>query len=97
VRVFGNNYVKDVPRADMLAHIAAALRELGDYAQPKSVTVLIESHGDFTDSPSLLELLRQATRRPCSSCGTRITHSFRERSSRKTPCGSWGATSGTRT
>ena len=60
VRVFGNNYVKDVPRADMLAHIARGLRELGDYAGPKGVTVLIESHGDFTDSPSLLELLRQA-------------------------------------
>src|SRR5213592_3210321 len=60
VRVFGNNYVKDVPRADMLAHIARGLRELGDYARPKGVTVLIESHGDFTDSPSLLELLRQA-------------------------------------
>src|SRR5438132_7196252 len=60
VRVFGNNYVKDVPRADMLAHIAGGLRELGDYARPKGVTVLIESHGDFTDSPSLLELLRQA-------------------------------------
>ena len=60
VRVFGNNYVKDVPRADMLAHIAGGLRELGDYARPKGVTVLIESHGDFTDSPSLLEILRQA-------------------------------------
>src|SRR5437762_5214471 len=60
VRVFGNNYVKDVPRADMLAHIARGLRELGDYARPKGVTVLIESHGDFTDSPSLLEILRQA-------------------------------------
>ena len=59
VRVFGNNYVKDVPRADMLAHIAGGLRELGDYARPKGVTVLIESHGDFTDSPSLLEILGQ--------------------------------------
>src|SRR5947209_5151530 len=43
VRVFGNNYVKDVPRADMLAHIAGGLRELGDYARPKGVTVLIEA------------------------------------------------------
>src|SRR5437660_4140591 len=59
-RVLGNHYVKYVPRADMLAHIARGLRELGDYAQPKGVTVLLESHGDFTDSPSLLELLRQA-------------------------------------
>lgn len=60
VRVFGNEYVKDVPRDQMLAHIAGALRELGDYARGKGVTVIIESHGDFTDSPSLLELLQRA-------------------------------------
>ena len=60
VRVFGNKYVAGVPRPAMLAHIARGLRELGDYARPKSVTVLIESHGDFTDSPTLLEILRQA-------------------------------------
>ena len=60
VRVFGNNYVKGVPRDQMLAHIARGLRELGDYARPKGVTVLIESHGDFTDSPTLLELLQLA-------------------------------------
>src|SRR5438874_7101257 len=59
VRVFGNNYVKGVPRDVMLAHIARGLRELGDYARPKGVMVLIESHGDFTDSPTLLEILRQ--------------------------------------
>jgi len=60
VRVFGNKYVAGVPRPAMLAHIARGLRELGDYARPKGVTVLIESHGDFTDSPTLLEILRQA-------------------------------------
>src|ERR1051325_2577306 len=60
VRVFGNNYVAGVPRPAMLAHIAQGLRELGDYARPKGVTVLIESHGDFTDSPTLLEIIRQA-------------------------------------
>src|SRR5207247_10080114 len=53
VRVFGNKYVAGVPRPAMRAHIARGLRELGDYAQPKGVTVLIESHGDFTDSPTL--------------------------------------------
>ncbi len=61
VRVFGNEYVKDVPRDEMLAHIAGALHELGDYAKGKGVEVIIESHGDFTDSPSLLELLRLLT------------------------------------
>jgi sugar phosphate isomerase/epimerase len=60
VRVFGNEYVKDVPRDKMLAHIAGALHDLGEYARPKNVTVIIESHGDFTDSPSLLELLQRA-------------------------------------
>ena len=60
VRVFGNEYVKDVPRDQMLAHIAGALRELGDYARGKGVTVLIESHGDFTDSPALLGILQKA-------------------------------------
>jgi sugar phosphate isomerase/epimerase len=60
VRVFGNEYVKDVPRDQMLAHIAGALRSLGDYAKPKNVTVVIESHGDFTDSPALLEILEKA-------------------------------------
>jgi sugar phosphate isomerase/epimerase len=60
VRVFGNEYVAGVPRAEMLAHIAGALRELGDYAKPKNVTVIIESHGDFTDSPALLDILQRA-------------------------------------
>jgi len=60
VRVFGNNYVEGVPRAEMLEHIAGGLRTLGEYARGKNVTVAIESHGDFTDSPSLLELLQKA-------------------------------------
>jgi sugar phosphate isomerase/epimerase len=60
VRVFGNEYVKDVPRDKMLAHIGGALHDLGDYAKRKSVTVIIESHGDFTDSPALLEILQRA-------------------------------------
>ncbi|HVH66809.1 MAG TPA: sugar phosphate isomerase/epimerase family protein [Gemmatimonadales bacterium] len=60
VRVFGNKLIPGVPRATMLAHIAAGLRELGTYAGTRGVTVLIESHGDFTDSPTLLEILRQA-------------------------------------
>jgi sugar phosphate isomerase/epimerase len=60
VRVFGNKYVEGVTREAMLAHIAGGLRELGEYAQGKGVTVLIESHGDFTDSPALLAILQGA-------------------------------------
>jgi sugar phosphate isomerase/epimerase len=60
VRVFGNKYVACVPREAMLAHIAAGLRTLGDYAKERDVVVLLETHGDFTDSPTLLELMRRA-------------------------------------
>jgi sugar phosphate isomerase/epimerase len=60
VRVFGDRFVEGVPRTTMLAHIAGGLRELGEYAREKRVTVIIESHGDFTDSPTLLEILETA-------------------------------------
>ena len=60
VRVFGNEYVAGVPRDQMLAHIAGALHGLSDHANGKGVTVLIESHGAFTDSPALLEILQKA-------------------------------------
>jgi sugar phosphate isomerase/epimerase len=60
VRVFGNKYVAGVPREAMLAHIAAGLRTLGDYAKERGVMVLLESHGDFVDSPTLVELMRRA-------------------------------------
>jgi sugar phosphate isomerase/epimerase len=60
VRVFGNRYVDGVPRETTLDHIAARLRDLGTYAAPRGVTILIESHGDFTDSTSLLAILTRA-------------------------------------
>ena len=59
VRVFGNQLLPGVPRDRMLAHIADGLRELGSYAAPRGVTVLLESHGDFTDSPTLRELMER--------------------------------------
>ena len=60
VRVFGNTLVKSAPRAPQLAYIGRGLHELGTYAQPRGVTVLLESHGDFVDSPTLLEIMRLA-------------------------------------
>jgi sugar phosphate isomerase/epimerase len=58
VRVFGNDIVG--PRGAAIQHVARSLRQLGDYAGPKHVTVLLESHGDFTDSPTLHAILEQA-------------------------------------
>lgn len=58
VRVFGNKLIG--PQAAAVEHIAGSLRELGDYARPKNVTVILESHGDFTTSPVLKEILERA-------------------------------------
>lgn len=60
VRVFGNKYVAGVPREQTVAHVARGLRTLGDYAGPRGVMVILETHGDFVDSPTLVELMRQA-------------------------------------
>lgn len=58
VRVFGND-IKG-PRDEIIARVAAGLHELGEYAGPRNVTVLLESHGDFTDSPTLKKILTDA-------------------------------------
>jgi sugar phosphate isomerase/epimerase len=58
VRVFGNE-IKG-PREEVIARVTAGMRRLADYAGPRGVTVIIESHGDFTDSPTLKEVLMRA-------------------------------------
>jgi sugar phosphate isomerase/epimerase len=58
VRVFGNQVVGT--RDQAIEHVAKALKQLGDYAGQKNVTVVIESHGDFTDSATLHAILEMA-------------------------------------
>ncbi len=58
VRIFGND-IKG-PRDEVIARVSAGMHELGEYARPRNVTVIIESHGDFTDSPTLKEILTRA-------------------------------------
>jgi sugar phosphate isomerase/epimerase len=58
VRVFGNKM--EGPREEVIARVSSGLHELGEYAGPRNVTVIIESHGDFTDSPTLKEVLTRA-------------------------------------
>ena len=60
VRVFGDRYVPGEARERTRERIATTMRELGEQARDRGVTLLIESHGDFTDSPSLLEILQRA-------------------------------------
>lgn len=47
VRVFGNNMPDGVPRDEVVAYVAASLRELGEFAEPHGVDVLLEMHGQF--------------------------------------------------
>jgi sugar phosphate isomerase/epimerase len=58
VRVFGNQI--HGPREEVLARVVDGLHQLGEYGGPKGVTVIIESHGEFVDSPTLKEVLTRA-------------------------------------
>ena len=58
VRVFGNDFTG--PKEQVIARVAAGMRTLGDYAGPRGVTVILESHGDFVTSPTLKAVLTQA-------------------------------------
>ncbi len=58
VRVFGNNI--EGPKEQVVERVASGLQELGVYASDRGVTVILESHGDFTDSPTLSEILTKA-------------------------------------
>ena len=63
VRVFGGKAQADnapVPDEPTKARVAAGLRELGQYAGPKAVTVIIESHDHFTSSATLKDVLHAA-------------------------------------
>jgi sugar phosphate isomerase/epimerase len=58
VRVFGDQIPAGDSKASTLPRIVEGLQMLGEHAKGSGVAVIIESHGDFTDSPTLLELLQ---------------------------------------
>jgi sugar phosphate isomerase/epimerase len=63
VRVFGGKADSDtalLPDDATKTRVAAGLRELGNYAGTRSVTVVIESHDHFTSSSTLKDVLRMA-------------------------------------
>ncbi|MFN8091677.1 MAG: sugar phosphate isomerase/epimerase family protein [Vicinamibacteria bacterium] len=57
VRMFGNNIPKDEPREDVMKRVVEGFQAMTAHAKPAGVTVLIESHGDFTHSKDLVEIL----------------------------------------
>jgi sugar phosphate isomerase/epimerase len=60
VRVFPNNFVAGEEHRATIERIAAGLRTLGEHAKGGGVSVLMESHGDFTRSADILEVLTAA-------------------------------------
>jgi sugar phosphate isomerase/epimerase len=60
VRVFGDKVPPGEARADVIRRVVDGLRTLGEHAKGSGVSVIIESHGDFTDSPSLRAILEGA-------------------------------------
>ena len=60
VRVFGNNWVEGETHEATLARVADGMRELVAAARGTGVEVIIESHGDFTDTATLKSLLEAA-------------------------------------
>jgi sugar phosphate isomerase/epimerase len=60
VRVFGGNLPTGVERAAALPEMAAFLRELGEIAAARGVSVVLETHDAFSTGAQVAELLRAA-------------------------------------
>ena len=57
VRVFGDKIPEGEPKEEVMKRVVDGFRKLTESAKPAGVTVLIESHGDFTKSVDLQEIL----------------------------------------
>ena len=57
VRMFGDKIPEDEPRDEVMKRVIAGFRGMVSHATPAGVTVLIESHGDFTRSADLENIL----------------------------------------
>ena len=60
VRVFPNQFVPGEDKSVTFARISEGLHQLGDYAKPANVTVIVESHGEFRRGQDLLPILEGA-------------------------------------
>ncbi len=57
VRMFGDRIPEGEPKADVMARVVDGFRLMAAHAKPAGVTVLIESHGDFTKSGDIEDIL----------------------------------------
>jgi len=57
VRMFGDKLPPDEPKEDVMKRVVEGFQEMAAHAAAAGVTVLIESHGDFTRSADLEAIL----------------------------------------
>jgi sugar phosphate isomerase/epimerase len=60
VRVFPDRLVKGEEKMVTFARISEGLHELGEYAKPSGVVVILESHGEFRRAEELMPVLEGA-------------------------------------
>jgi sugar phosphate isomerase/epimerase len=58
VRMFGDKMPEGEARSDVLKRVVEGFQQMAAHAKPAGVVVLIESHGDFTHSKDLEEILK---------------------------------------
>jgi sugar phosphate isomerase/epimerase len=58
VRMFGDKMPEGEARNDVLKRVVEGFQQMAAHAKPAGVVVLIESHGDFTHSKDLEEILK---------------------------------------
>src|SRR5258708_6226899 len=46
IRVFGNNFPRDVQRDECINYVGESLRALAEFSEPYGVDILLEMHGD---------------------------------------------------
>lgn len=58
VRMFGDKIPEGEPREDVFKRVVEGFRQMAAHAEPAGVTVLMETHGDFTKSSDLVAIER---------------------------------------
>lgn len=59
IRVFPNNFPKDIPKEKTMELMVAGLNELAKFSKGTSVKVLMETHGDLIWSDDLVKVMSQ--------------------------------------
>jgi sugar phosphate isomerase/epimerase len=60
VRVFPDKFIAGEDRRVTFARISDGLHELGEYARPAGVTIIVESHGEFRRGEDIIPILEGA-------------------------------------